>query len=75
LNREKEFLVTDPVKLSVVYYSATGTGAELARTLADEAEKAGAEVRLLPISRCSLAAEPAKPGPGKCRVGRSGPTG
>lgn len=39
-------LVTDPVKLSVVFYSATGTVAELARALADEAEKAGAEVRL-----------------------------
>jgi NAD(P)H dehydrogenase (quinone) len=38
--------MTDPVKLSVIYYSATGTVAELARTLADEAEKAGAEVRL-----------------------------
>jgi NAD(P)H dehydrogenase (quinone) len=38
--------VTDLVKLSVIYYSATGTVAELARTLADEAEKAGAEVRL-----------------------------
>ncbi len=34
------------VKVSVIYYSATGTLAELARTLADEAEKAGAEVRL-----------------------------
>jgi NAD(P)H dehydrogenase (quinone) len=34
------------VKVSVIYYSATGTVAELARTLADEAEKAGAEVRL-----------------------------
>src|SRR5581483_3694572 len=39
-------VVIDPVKLSVVYYSATGTVAELARTLAAEAEKAGAEVRL-----------------------------
>jgi len=38
--------VTDPVKVSVVYYSATGTVAELARTMADEAGKAGAEVRL-----------------------------
>ncbi len=38
--------MTDPVKVSVIYYSATGTVAELARTLADEAEKAGAEVRL-----------------------------
>lgn len=38
--------MTDPVKVSVIYYSATGTVAELARTMAEEAEKAGAEVRL-----------------------------
>jgi NAD(P)H dehydrogenase (quinone) len=38
--------VTDPVKVSVIYYSATGTVAELARTMADEVEKAGAESRL-----------------------------
>jgi NAD(P)H dehydrogenase (quinone) len=38
--------MTDRVRVSVVYYSATGTVAELARTLSDEAEKAGAEVRL-----------------------------
>ncbi|GHF70514.1 NAD(P)H dehydrogenase (quinone) [Amycolatopsis bartoniae] len=38
--------MTDPVKLAVVYYSSTGTVAELARTLAGEAEKAGARVRL-----------------------------
>lgn len=42
--------MTDPVKVSVIYYSATGTVAELARTLADEAEKAGAEVRLRKIA-------------------------
>jgi NAD(P)H dehydrogenase (quinone) len=42
--------VTDPVKLSVIFYSATGTVAELARTLADEAEKAGAEVRLRKVA-------------------------
>jgi NAD(P)H dehydrogenase (quinone) len=42
--------VTDPVKLSVIYYSATGTVAELARTLADEAEKVGAEVRLRKVA-------------------------
>ena len=38
--------MTEAVKVSVVYYSAFGTVAEMARTLADEAEKAGAEVRL-----------------------------
>jgi NAD(P)H dehydrogenase (quinone) len=55
--------VTDPVKLSVIYYSATGTVAELARTLADEAEKAGAEVRLRRVAElapdASIDANPA----------------
>ena len=36
----------DRLKVSVIYYSATGTIAELARTIADEAEKSQAEVRL-----------------------------
>lgn len=34
------------VKLSVIYYSSTGTIAEIARTLVEQAEKEGAEVRL-----------------------------
>ncbi|MEV4580489.1 NAD(P)H:quinone oxidoreductase [Nonomuraea jabiensis] len=34
------------VNIAVVYYSATGTIAEIAREMADTAEKAGAEVRL-----------------------------
>jgi NAD(P)H dehydrogenase (quinone) len=38
--------VTEPVKVSIIYYSSTGTIAEIAKTLAEEAEKAGAEVRL-----------------------------
>ena len=38
--------MSSPVKVSVIYYSSTGTIAEIARTLTDEAEKAGAEVRL-----------------------------
>ncbi|QIQ02002.1 NAD(P)H:quinone oxidoreductase [Streptomyces liangshanensis] len=38
--------MTDPVKLAVIHYSATGTNAEVAKTLAEAAEKAGAEVRL-----------------------------
>jgi NAD(P)H dehydrogenase (quinone) len=42
--------VTEQVKVSVIYYSATGTLTELARTLADEAEKAGAEVRLRKVT-------------------------
>ncbi|GAA1590236.1 NAD(P)H:quinone oxidoreductase [Kribbella sancticallisti] len=35
-----------PVKIAVVYYSATGTIAEIAREMAACAEKAGTEVRL-----------------------------
>ena len=42
--------MTDRVRVSVIYYSATGTVAELARTLSDEAEKAGAEVRLRKVA-------------------------
>jgi NAD(P)H dehydrogenase (quinone) len=38
--------VSNPVKVSVIYYSATGTGTEIANTLVAEAEAAGAEVRL-----------------------------
>lgn len=34
------------VKLSVIYYSSTGTVSALAKEIADAAEKAGAEVRL-----------------------------
>jgi NAD(P)H dehydrogenase (quinone) len=50
------------VKVSVIYYSAFGTVAELARTLADEAEKAGAEVRLRKVPEiASDAAIDAKP--------------
>lgn len=36
----------EPVKLSIIYYSSTGTGSEIANTLVAEAENAGAEVRL-----------------------------
>ncbi|UXY23240.1 NAD(P)H:quinone oxidoreductase [Streptomyces cynarae] len=36
-----------PVKLAIVYYSCTGTIAEIAKELHDAAIKAGAEVRLL----------------------------
>jgi NAD(P)H dehydrogenase (quinone) len=38
--------VSDPVKLSVIYYSSTGTVDAMARHAAEVAEKAGAEVRL-----------------------------
>ena len=36
----------EPVKVAVVFYSATGNVTALARQIADSAEKAGAEVRL-----------------------------
>jgi NAD(P)H dehydrogenase (quinone) len=42
--------VTVPVKLGIVFYSATGTITELARTMADEAEKVGADVRLRKVA-------------------------
>ncbi|GGK76221.1 NAD(P)H:quinone oxidoreductase [Streptomyces flaveus] len=38
------------VNVSVVYYSATGTVAEIAREVAEAAEKTGAEVRLRKVS-------------------------
>ncbi|MDS1270357.1 NAD(P)H:quinone oxidoreductase [Lipingzhangella sp. LS1_29] len=38
--------MSQPVKLSVIYYSATGTIAEIASVLAKTAEAAGAEVRV-----------------------------
>jgi NAD(P)H dehydrogenase (quinone) len=38
--------VSNAVKVSVIYYSSTGIGAEIANTLVAEAEAAGAEVRL-----------------------------
>ncbi|CAM03273.1 NAD(P)H dehydrogenase (quinone) [Saccharopolyspora erythraea NRRL 2338] len=36
----------EPIKLSVIYYSATGTISEIANELAAQAEAAGAQVRL-----------------------------
>ncbi|PZG41895.1 NAD(P)H dehydrogenase [Spongiactinospora gelatinilytica] len=38
-----------PVRLAVIYYSATGHCAEIAGEIAETAEKAGAEVRLLGV--------------------------
>ncbi len=38
--------MSEPVKLSVIYYSSTGTITEIADSLVSEAENAGAEVRL-----------------------------
>ncbi|MCS0604654.1 NAD(P)H:quinone oxidoreductase [Streptomyces sp. LP11] len=52
-----------PVRVAVVYYSATGHVADIARELADTAEKAGAEVRLRRVAelapREAVAAQPA----------------
>jgi NAD(P)H dehydrogenase (quinone) len=39
--------VSTPVKLAIVYYSSTGTIAEIAKELHDAGVKAGAQVRLL----------------------------
>ncbi|MFC9977303.1 NAD(P)H:quinone oxidoreductase [Spirillospora sp. NPDC127200] len=39
-----------PVNVSIVYYSATGTIAALAREMAETAQKAGAEVRLRKVA-------------------------
>ncbi len=39
--------VSAPIKVAVVYYSSTGTIAEIGKQIARQAEKAGAEVRLL----------------------------
>ncbi|MBD0424634.1 NAD(P)H:quinone oxidoreductase [Streptomyces sp. NPDC052309] len=39
--------MSSPVKLAIVYYSSTGFSAEIAKEIAQAAEKAGAEVRLL----------------------------
>ncbi|MGQ5668735.1 flavodoxin family protein, partial [Streptomyces sp. ECR2.10] len=42
--------MTTPVKLAIVYYSSTGTIAEIAKELHDAGVKAGAEVRLLRVA-------------------------
>ncbi|ARQ71561.1 NAD(P)H:quinone oxidoreductase [Streptomyces marincola] len=39
--------MSSAVKLAVIYYSSTGTSAAIAKEIAETAEKAGAEVRLL----------------------------
>ncbi|MDA0565348.1 NAD(P)H:quinone oxidoreductase [Streptomonospora sp. S1-112] len=55
--------MSEPVKLSVIYYSATGTGYQIAREIADTAEKEGAEVRLLKVAElapeAAIASNPA----------------
>ena len=42
----KQVMTIAPVKVSVVYYSSTGTTQRMAERLGQAAEKAGAEVRL-----------------------------
>ncbi|MGA5443149.1 NAD(P)H:quinone oxidoreductase [Streptomyces griseoincarnatus] len=39
-----------PVKLAVIYYSSTGTATAIAQEIAEVAQKAGAEVRLLKVA-------------------------
>ncbi len=41
--------MSEQTKVAVVYYSSTGTVYELAKSIAEGAEKAGAEVRLLKV--------------------------
>ncbi|MDA8368664.1 MAG: NAD(P)H:quinone oxidoreductase [Nocardiopsaceae bacterium] len=48
--------MSDTVKLSIIYYSATGTGYEIAREIAETAEKEGAEVRLRKAAELAPAA-------------------
>jgi NAD(P)H dehydrogenase (quinone) len=46
-NGTESTTVSTPIKVAVVYYSSTGTIAEVSKQIAQFAEKAGAEVRLL----------------------------
>jgi NAD(P)H dehydrogenase (quinone) len=46
----------ETVKITIVYYSATGHIAEIAREMAQTAEKAGAEVRLCRVAELAPAA-------------------
>lgn len=42
--------MTEQTKVAVIYYSSTGTVYELAKSIVEGAEKAGAEVRLLKVA-------------------------
>ncbi|MFI6066551.1 NAD(P)H:quinone oxidoreductase type IV [Micromonospora sp. NPDC051227] len=42
--------MSNVVKLALIYYSSTGTGTEIARTMAGAAEAAGAEVRVRKVA-------------------------
>ncbi|MFC5202436.1 NAD(P)H:quinone oxidoreductase [Streptomyces kaempferi] len=46
-NETENEAVSAPIKVAVIYYSSTGTIAEIGKEIAQYAEKAGAEVRLL----------------------------
>jgi NAD(P)H:quinone oxidoreductase type IV len=43
-------IMSDAAKVAVIYYSATGTVHELAKSIVEGAEKVGAEVRLLRVA-------------------------
>ncbi|ONK15444.1 NAD(P)H:quinone oxidoreductase [Streptomyces sp. MP131-18] len=47
--------MSTPVKLAIIYYSATGSSAALAKEIGETAEKAGAEVRLLKVTELAPA--------------------
>ncbi|HEY0166303.1 MAG TPA: NAD(P)H:quinone oxidoreductase [Jatrophihabitans sp.] len=47
--------MSEPTKVAVVYYSSTGTVYELAKSIVEGAEKAGAEVRLLKVAELAPA--------------------
>ncbi|GAA1785565.1 NAD(P)H:quinone oxidoreductase [Streptomonospora arabica] len=55
--------MSEPVKLSIIYYSSTGTGFTIAREIQETAEKEGAEVRLRKVAELApaeaIAANPA----------------
>ncbi|MBY8874519.1 NAD(P)H:quinone oxidoreductase [Micromonospora sp. PLK6-60] len=42
--------MSNVVKLALIYYSSTGTGTEIATTMADAAEAAGAQVRIRKVA-------------------------
>ncbi|GAA4946570.1 NAD(P)H:quinone oxidoreductase [Streptomonospora halophila] len=47
--------MSEPVKLSIIYYSSTGTGFTIAREIQETAEKEGAEVRLRKVAELAPA--------------------
>lgn len=55
--------MSEPVKLSIIYYSSTGTGYTIAREIEETAQKEGADVRLRKVAELApaeaIAANPA----------------